>query len=195
MGDLGSIPGSGRSPGERKGYPLQYSGLENSRDCIVQGVAKSWTRLSDSHFTPLLRVDGTFPSSLSSMFSFAVLAPAGATAGLESRQGRPNCTAAAHAGGTGAQVPAPPTPAMYSAPWQTGCACTGAGGAGRPSRACCLAPGLLAGAPCLQLGSVAAYAVHQTSSQRVSLSPSAPQQSVGTQGRPTRKTASSLWQN
>ena len=34
-GDLSSIPGSGRSPGEEKGYPLQYSGLENSMDCIV----------------------------------------------------------------------------------------------------------------------------------------------------------------
>ena len=34
-GDLGSTPGLGRSPGEGKGYPLQYSGLENSRDCIL----------------------------------------------------------------------------------------------------------------------------------------------------------------
>ena len=33
LGDLGSIPGWGRSPGEGKGYPLQYSGLENSMDC------------------------------------------------------------------------------------------------------------------------------------------------------------------
>ena len=40
-GDLGSIPGLGRSPGEGKGYPLQYSGLENSMDCIVRGVAKA----------------------------------------------------------------------------------------------------------------------------------------------------------
>ena len=47
-GDLGLIPGLGRSPGEGKGYPLQYSDLENSMDCIVHGVAKSWTRLS--HF-------------------------------------------------------------------------------------------------------------------------------------------------
>ena len=47
--DLGSIPGLGRSPGEGKGYPLQYSGLENSMD-KVHGVAKSWTRLSDFHF-------------------------------------------------------------------------------------------------------------------------------------------------
>ena len=42
-GDLGSIPGLGRSPGEGKGYPLQYSALENSMDCIVHGVAKSQT--------------------------------------------------------------------------------------------------------------------------------------------------------
>ena len=42
--------GLGRSPGEGKGYPLQYSGLENSMDCIAHGVAKSLTRLSDFHF-------------------------------------------------------------------------------------------------------------------------------------------------
>ena len=41
--DLGWIPGLGRSPGEGKGYPLQYSGLENSMDCIVRGVAESDT--------------------------------------------------------------------------------------------------------------------------------------------------------
>ena len=40
VGDLGSIPELGRYPGERKGYPLQYSGLENSMDCIVYGVTK-----------------------------------------------------------------------------------------------------------------------------------------------------------
>ena len=40
MGDLGLIPGLGRSPGEGKGYPLQYSGLENSMDCIVHVVAE-----------------------------------------------------------------------------------------------------------------------------------------------------------
>ena len=50
MENLGLIPGLGRSPGERKGYPCQYSGLENSMDCIVQGVAKSQTGLSDFHF-------------------------------------------------------------------------------------------------------------------------------------------------
>ena len=42
-GDLGSIPGLGRSPGEGSGYSLQYSGLENSMDCIVHAVAKSRT--------------------------------------------------------------------------------------------------------------------------------------------------------
>ena len=39
--DLGSIPGLRRSPGEGKGYPFLYSGLENSMDCIVHGVAES----------------------------------------------------------------------------------------------------------------------------------------------------------
>ena len=42
-GDLGSIPGLGIPPGEGKGFPLQYSDLENSKDCIVHGVAKSQT--------------------------------------------------------------------------------------------------------------------------------------------------------
>ena len=48
--DLCLIPGLGRSTGEGKGYPLQYSGLENSMDCLVHGVAKDQTRLSDFHF-------------------------------------------------------------------------------------------------------------------------------------------------
>ena len=46
-GDLGSIPGLGRGPGEGKGYPLQYSGLENSMNYIVP---KSRTRFRDFHF-------------------------------------------------------------------------------------------------------------------------------------------------
>ena len=55
-GDLGLIPGSGGSPGEGNGNPLQYSCLENSMDggawwTTVQGVAKSQTRLSDFIFT------------------------------------------------------------------------------------------------------------------------------------------------
>ena len=43
-------PGLGRSPWEGKGYPLQYSGLENSMGCIVHGDTKSQTRLSDFQF-------------------------------------------------------------------------------------------------------------------------------------------------
>ena len=55
-GNLGSIPGLRRSPAEGKGYPLQYSCLENSTDrrawqAIVYGLGKSWTELSDFHFT------------------------------------------------------------------------------------------------------------------------------------------------
>ena len=50
VGDLGSIPGLRRSPGEGKGYPLQYSGLENPMDCTVHRVTKSRTRLSNFHF-------------------------------------------------------------------------------------------------------------------------------------------------
>ena len=58
VGDLGSIPGLGRSPEEGKGYPLQYSGLQNSMDrgalrVTVHGVAKSRTRLSGFHFSPV----------------------------------------------------------------------------------------------------------------------------------------------
>ena len=40
-GDLSLFPGLGRSPGTGKGYALQYSGLENSRDCTVHGVTES----------------------------------------------------------------------------------------------------------------------------------------------------------
>ena len=52
-GDLGSVPGLGRSPGEGKGYPLQYSGLENSMDCIVHGVAES--DMTEPLSAPLLK--------------------------------------------------------------------------------------------------------------------------------------------
>ena len=55
-GDLDSIPGLGRSPGEGKGYPLQYPGLENSMHCTVHGFAKSRTRLSDFHFCKILNI-------------------------------------------------------------------------------------------------------------------------------------------
>ena len=56
VGDPGSIPGSGRSPGEGNGNPLHYYCLENPMDsgawqATVHGVEKSWTRLSDFTFT------------------------------------------------------------------------------------------------------------------------------------------------
>ena len=47
--DLGLISGLGRSSGKGKGYQLLYSGLENSLDCIVHGVAKSQPQLSNFH--------------------------------------------------------------------------------------------------------------------------------------------------
>ena len=56
--DLGSAPGLWRSPGEGKGYPVHCSGLENSMDCIVYGVTKSRTWLSDIHLLILLKIDG-----------------------------------------------------------------------------------------------------------------------------------------
>ena len=66
--DLGSIPGLGRSPGEGTGYPLQYSGLENSIDCVVHGVAKSRTQLSDFHFHFICEaLRGIFNSSVAQM--------------------------------------------------------------------------------------------------------------------------------
>ena len=45
------IPGLGRSPGEEKGYPLQWSGLENSMHCVIHGIAKGQTQLNDFHIT------------------------------------------------------------------------------------------------------------------------------------------------
>ena len=65
-GDLGSIPGLGRSPGEENGNPLQYSCLENPMDrgawwATAHGVAKSWTRLSDfthTHIVDVCMFDG-----------------------------------------------------------------------------------------------------------------------------------------
>ena len=58
VGDLGSIPELKGSLGEGNGYPLQYSGLENSMDSIVHGVAKSPTRLSDFHCLPRAKMYG-----------------------------------------------------------------------------------------------------------------------------------------
>ena len=50
---LSLIPGLGRAPGEGNSYPLQYSGLKNSMDCLVHGVTKNQTRMSNFHFTSL----------------------------------------------------------------------------------------------------------------------------------------------
>ena len=50
VGVLGSILGLGRSPGEGKGYPLQYSGLENSTGCVVHAVTKSQIQLCNFHY-------------------------------------------------------------------------------------------------------------------------------------------------
>ena len=52
-GDLGLIPGLGRYPGEGKGYALQYSGLVNSTDCIIHGVAKLDMAEQLSHSSPI----------------------------------------------------------------------------------------------------------------------------------------------
>ena len=54
VGDLGLIPGLERSSGEGKGYPFQYSSLENSMDCIVHGVSKNRTQLNDSLFKTMV---------------------------------------------------------------------------------------------------------------------------------------------
>ena len=70
VGDLGSIPGLGRSHGEGKCYPLQYSGLENSMDCIVHGVAKIQTQLSDIHLLFTVKhVGSQFPNQGSNLCS------------------------------------------------------------------------------------------------------------------------------
>ena len=70
MGDLGSIPGLGKSPGEEKGY----LSLENSTDCIVHGIAKSRTRLSDFHFhSPLWEDSEEGVGSVGNAFHFDLL--------------------------------------------------------------------------------------------------------------------------
>ena len=71
VGDLGSIPGLGRYPGEWKGYSLQYSGLENSMDCIVLGVTKNRTHLKGFHFnTPLTSMDRSSRQKINRKTSF-----------------------------------------------------------------------------------------------------------------------------
>ena len=56
VGELGSSPGLGKSPREGKGYPLQYSGLENSLDGVIYRVTKDKTRLSTFHFQRMMTV-------------------------------------------------------------------------------------------------------------------------------------------
>ena len=68
MGDLGAIPRLGRSPGEGKGYPLQNSGLENSMDYIVPGVARRWTQLSNIH--NMVRLEAEYGRDEKSLVSF-----------------------------------------------------------------------------------------------------------------------------
>ena len=75
--DLGSIPGLGRFPGEGKGYPLQFSGLENSMDC---GVAKNQTRLSYFHFH-FFPPDWTF-THMFSLFQFLQILNSPCLAGM-----------------------------------------------------------------------------------------------------------------
>ena len=60
LGDLGSVPGLGRSPGEGNRYSLQYSGLENSMDYIVHRVTKSQTGVSEFHFQGIAIAVGDF---------------------------------------------------------------------------------------------------------------------------------------
>ena len=69
-GRLGSTPGLGRSPGEGKGHLLQYSGLENSMDCIVHGATKSWTQLRDFHVHFLIYVIRGYYQITKITFSF-----------------------------------------------------------------------------------------------------------------------------
>ena len=72
VGDLGSIPGLGRSPGEGNNDPFQYAGLENSMGCIRSHgheVVKSWTRLRDFHFTGILGLQMIGPKFMPSSSS------------------------------------------------------------------------------------------------------------------------------
>ena len=88
--DLGSIPGLESSPGEGNNYPLQYSGLENSLDCIVQGIAKSQTWLSDFHFHfhHGSRPSELFPKAWSDVTNFLSKIPALLLTSLQFSKGR-----------------------------------------------------------------------------------------------------------
>ena len=67
-GDLSWIPGLGRSPGEGKGYPLQYSGLENFMDCL-----QSWTQLNGFHFLSAKCLTSTYQNVKVFFFLFTLL--------------------------------------------------------------------------------------------------------------------------
>ena len=80
VGDLGSIPGLGRSPGEQRGYPLQYSCLENSMDRAawqvrVHGVSKGRTRLSDWQTHTIISFNLPYKSMKSYYLSNSVIGP------------------------------------------------------------------------------------------------------------------------
>ena len=135
---LGLIPGLGRSPGEGKGYPLQYSGLENSMDCItVQGVAKSRTQLSDFHFLisrAALSLPGRPPLPSARWFSSDVILrrlqsrpplPQGAclsvrTPGVGGRPGPPYLLPPDLRGGRAGGLGAVPGPVGLRGLWVTG---------------------------------------------------------------------------
>ena len=76
-GDATLISGLGRSAGEGISYPLQYSGLENSMDCIVHRVAKSWTQLNNFrfHFRSLTYVESYSMSFCDWLVTFSIDCP------------------------------------------------------------------------------------------------------------------------
>ena len=70
-GDLGLIPGLRRPPGEGKDHPLRHSGLDSSLDCIVHGVARNGTQLSDFHFHFHFEAQKSPQSALAANYLFA----------------------------------------------------------------------------------------------------------------------------
>ena len=68
----GFNPWVGKIPWRRKDYPLQYSGLQNSMHCIVHGVSKSWTQLSNFHFYFNISPRQFSPRHLATAHSFRV---------------------------------------------------------------------------------------------------------------------------
>ena len=86
-GDLGLIPGLGRSLGEGKSYPLQCSGLENSVDRIVHGAEKSWTRLRTFTFTFLRLQPHCLLAWLHTLVAWFALVGGGGTGQLRGLRG------------------------------------------------------------------------------------------------------------